>query len=736
MILGLSKSGLNKRSGVILFVVLGAIFVLTTLILSYNHLVRGKYNEHREILNHMRGLKYAQAINRFVIAKLKADLAEPLKPNEDTPGRALRTKVFIHNDDSKLSSSIQEEWLSKIDFQDFLQALLGELTIEDAIPTVEITFSRPRILKDRKTKTEFFLDFEKEGKMTISTTVNLGRSKETWVETRPYRVIVPYPMPITKFTMYLSEATGDHDPVKFNTVVIEAANNGRLAQGSSQPLILNNGKAKKGANRDPDVYKERGWIHLGGGNLLLNRAAGKDNFGQRYHSYSPMAEVTSPIALTLNFKDGHKIPKINQQSFQFSMAKWGFADSIINGPSAKMWKGILKYYLKKYKPSKKKKWWQSSCLHLFGKNTDTGRSITRVTGNVNDRFLEFGYIIPDNGAGPMGAVIGINKEKIKDFEKYSGKKRVIIPPAIKDVGKFLSKKVSIDNCLVLPNPKVLKNNFAINELNDSRELRDFFKDLPFNSVGNNLSFYKIMSKPDFCSYEETYNMIAQYSKNKKKIGIPPSPAVPKTDTMDFQENIYGKPTDGLKIDKIFESPLMGMDKRVCYEISAKNSKTNLFKEFKEAFCSTSSGKTKTNDFDLKNAVVRINTGGKGLKTEDNLGTHTGGSILIDGPVTVGAFRNQTKSVNAPVLILAEKGDLTISNGKGTDSLGYFIAPKGQIKALNKHVALKVIGGIAAKTIMPDQISGGGQVIYNENLDPTSNGFGNYVGIVIGPAGGD
>ena len=728
-----NKPNLNSRSGVILFVVLGGIFVLTTLILSYNHLVRGKYHEHREILNHIRGLKYAQSINRFIIAKLKADLAEPLDPKKDTPGKILRTEVFVNNESSKLSSSIQEKWLSRIDLQDFLQGLMGKVPAGDSIPTVKITFSDTRILKDHKTGTEFFLDFEKSGKMTITTTVTFGRSSETWVETRPYRVIVPYPMPITKFTMYLSEATTAHDPVKFNTVVIDSSSRGMLAQGSKKPLILNNGKAKPGANKDPQVYKERGWIHLGGGNILLNRAAGNKNFGQRYHSYSPMAGVNSPIALLLNFRNQSKIPSINGHKLQFRMARWGFADSIINGPSAKLWKGILKYYLDKYKPSKKKKWWQSSCLHLFGLNTDAGRSITRITGKVYDRFLELGYIIPENGNGPVGAVIGLSK---KNFEKYSGKKRIIIPPTIKDVGKFLSKKVSIDNRLVyVPGP--LQNSIGINKLEDSRELRDFFKDLvPYKSTDNTVAFYKIMSKPDFCSYEETYNMIAQYSKDKKKIGIPPFPAIPTTDTMDFQENIYGKPTDGLKIDKIFDKPLMGMDKRVCYEVSASGGKADLFKDFKEAFCATNGGLTKTNDFDLKNAVVRIKTGGKGLTMEDDLGTHTGGSILIDGPVTVGAFKNQTQSISAPVLILAEKGDLTISNGKGTDSLGYFVAPKGEIKVTNQHVPLKIIGGIAAKTLSPTQISGGGKLVYNESLDPTSKAFGNYVGIVIGPAGGD
>ena len=45
----------RNRAGIVLFVVLGAIFILSILIMSYNHLVRGKFNESRELLKHQIG---------------------------------------------------------------------------------------------------------------------------------------------------------------------------------------------------------------------------------------------------------------------------------------------------------------------------------------------------------------------------------------------------------------------------------------------------------------------------------------------------------------------------------------------------------------------------------------------------------------------------------------------------------------------------------------------------------
>ena len=55
------------RRGVVLFVVLGGIFVLTILVMAYNHLVQGKFNESREILKHLRAMKCAQAAARMLV---------------------------------------------------------------------------------------------------------------------------------------------------------------------------------------------------------------------------------------------------------------------------------------------------------------------------------------------------------------------------------------------------------------------------------------------------------------------------------------------------------------------------------------------------------------------------------------------------------------------------------------------------------------------------------------------
>ena len=81
----------SSKSGFAIFVALGAIVMLTILIFSYNLLVQGKSNESRNMLNHTRALKAAQATSRYIFAKIQKDLNETITNNK------IKT-AFIEND--------------------------------------------------------------------------------------------------------------------------------------------------------------------------------------------------------------------------------------------------------------------------------------------------------------------------------------------------------------------------------------------------------------------------------------------------------------------------------------------------------------------------------------------------------------------------------------------------------------------------------------------------------------
>jgi hypothetical protein len=726
-----------KRRGVIIFVVLGGIFVLTILILSYNHLVQGKFNENREILSHVRAMKAAQSISRFIVEKLKNDLKDVSSIEKDSPGNILRSAVFVENDPVKLSEKISNLWLEKINFTQLTQKLFkrasqgggdsSAVKLSDVSVSSEITFSDFVFLKDLKKGNELFLDFEKAGKMKVTVEVNIGRTREEWSEERPFRVVVPYPLPLTKFSLYLRRATDDLDPVKFNTVTIDSATSGNVAPGSNQPLIIDNGLVGPNYNREEDIWKKRGWIHLGGGTLLLNRAAGNRNYGQRYHSYY---DANMPIALILQFANFSSV-SVGGKNLGFRMARWGFSNSLLNGPSSSMWKEILNWQMKERPPNKEKKWWHSTCLHLFGEVGKTAAernlSITRISGKVYDRFIEIGYLIPTaDGEAPIGAVIGHNKN---NFDMISGKKKKTLKKVIQDIPDSITADTWVDT-QIISCPVPVADRLGVDDL---REMEDFFETLPYSLVGGGISYDKIMSRADFCSYDESYKMIAQYSKNSQNINIPPQANVPGVEEYDFKLSVMGVDTSALEIPKIApeNDSLLGMDKRVCYEIEAGESAISLLKK---NFCNPDN-----RDFQLGNAVLRIVGGSSGLQLMDDLGAETGGMIMVDGPLTIGTFRGAASAENAPLAFMSEKGAITVKNNGSHPVLAYLIAldkNNGEIKCADPSSPLNLIGGIAAHSLDPQQIKAGGRLYYNQALDPTANSFSRYLGVVIGPAGGE
>jgi len=699
----------RNRAGIVLFVVLGAIFILSILIMSYNHLVRGKFNESRELLKHLRAMKCAQSISRYIVGRMKFDLINPV-PGPNSSGELLRA-AFRENSASGITDKIMANWFPQIGISDLRAGLTANQPYEVSVQT-NFEVSDVKSLDDGK---GFYLNFEKSGKITVSVTVQVDRAVETWEETRPFRVVMPFPLPITKFNLYLRDATGG-DETRFNTVTIATPETGEVVANSPRPLVMVNGEPTTSSTPE-DVWKNRGWIYLGGGPVSLNRAAGHRSFGQNFHSYFPAAD--KPITLIFNFGPW----PVGSRQVCFSVARWGFAETVYSGTHGQLWEKVLKRDFTRFPPATVKSRWASSCLHLFGANSgDTGASLishTRVTGDVKDRFIEICYLADASSKVPVGAMISMGSS---EFE------------AAKSQGTGIQGITStyVDNNLIyMPN--------GSSEFGDQgmHELEPVFNPIPWLSTDGSLCYYTIMSKVDDCSYNEIYDMIAQYTSTNQKIDIPPSDASPLTSERLFQEEINGIDTRNIEIDKIADGDdtTLGMARRICYEVKVGDGE-NAFALLKEHFCHN-----KSQRLNLGNAVLKVVTkNNAGMTLDDGLGRHTGGNLIVDGPVTVGTFEQANSAFEPPLMITAEKGAITVKNSGTNNTPAYLMAldkSAGEIKYSNPNAPINLVGGIAAHTLNPANIAGGGSLTYNINLDPVNPDFtSKYVGVVIGPAGGD
>jgi hypothetical protein len=470
----------------VLLVVMGGIFVLTILVLSYNHLVQGKFNESREILKHLRAMKTAQAVSRYIVCKLRNDLA--LADNPPGSSGYLLRQAFRHNDPEKLEDAVNE-WVIKENAADSFgrlnRELFGDYPMTGVSVSPRISFSDITPLSNLKKGNELFLDFEKAGIMNVAVEVFIGNTREIWQESRPFRVVVPFPMPITKFTLYLRAAADIADEMKFNTVSIDSPETGEIS-GQNYPLVLFNGMPGEHNNRRENIWEDRGWIHLGGGRISLNRAGGHRKYGQGFHSYFP--EAQRPITLLFNFNRrsggdfvGEDVRQ--QEGFISAFARWGFFRAFYDGPFSDVWNKVFAGEFKARPYNANPRYWNSSCLHLFGSNGQTGGenliSMTRVSGDVYDRFLDMCYLADASTKAPYGAVISHGKDTYESV---------------------LNSNTGADNSGVTSNLFVDQLVYLAVDAQktfgtmDIRELEPFFLGLRYQEPGNVISYQKIMSK--------------------------------------------------------------------------------------------------------------------------------------------------------------------------------------------------------------------------------------------------
>ncbi|MBI3037933.1 hypothetical protein HYY75_02620, partial [bacterium] len=439
----------SNRHGVVIVVVLGIILVLSITVLGYNFLVRGKHLETMDVLKHLKAFKIAQSLNRYIWARMKIDFQDQQS--------GLKQKFMKTNDPNLLQKEVND-WLVAIqgDVENLAGTMCAPYPKKEVSIKTFLSFSDVSPFYGDSNDGVHYLSCEKSGNINLTVELWLGKSLEVFEEKRPFKMISLVPIPLGKFTLYISQANSSNDDFKYNTVNLDLE--GRPTQNSPRPLVFFHGKPAQASNRQPDIWKRRGWVYLGGSSVMLNRAGSFKNYGQSFHSYYPSGNM--PVALRLNFENFDSISG-GGRALVFKSARWGFSEMLTNAETIDTWKKLLPDDSTQF-PTSKIPFWRSTCLHLFGLGeSNETRSITRVCGNVFDRFLDMSYLVtnPAEG-GPLGGVIGLSKSL---FSLSSGK-------------QALGGNVSLDKLIQIVPTVQQKLQLANVDF-----LKDFFKQLPFEA---------------------------------------------------------------------------------------------------------------------------------------------------------------------------------------------------------------------------------------------------------------
>jgi hypothetical protein len=287
-----------------------------------------------------------------------------------------------------------------------LEKFAREVDEKDAEIRVEVWL---RNMKLSETNTGSWSDpISKEGWLAIESVAHYKNSQRTLAVRRNIRVSSILPGPMSKFTLFAGNASRNGEAV-FN--LIRNDYRGTVTDGP-KPLICYNHATSEtplsSANfgdileeeKDPQIWKKRGWIYLGPKKVRLNLCSGAGKLGEIFHFYdvsntfqfNPVKFATGQEFLPQKLRSAIQIPwdlsssAVRNVSYSFghSFILDGFHDRSNRKESEAMYEGNVLSAGEKAQYSSK-----SSILHLYGDARKGFQSRTKVFGPVVAAFPRF-----------------------------------------------------------------------------------------------------------------------------------------------------------------------------------------------------------------------------------------------------------------------------------------------------------------------------------------------------------
>lgn len=247
-----------------------------------------------------------------------------------------------------------------------------------------------------------------KGLIVVEATGKYRGSRRKIMINREVSIVNMVPGVMSKFSLFLEDAA-KNDENYFN--IIRNDYNGMITDGPKPLMVYNHSTPEYSIEsgniadiikeeKDPDIWKKRGWVCLKGDKTRLNLCSGAGDFGEIYHfydvskpnSFSPVKFSTPYNTLPETFFKPMTLPwdkvaetiKLTPYRFWHSFILDCFHDRSSRKESEAMYEGAILSYAEKRKYGSK-----SSVLHLYGDARKGYQSRTRIIGNVFSAFVRF-----------------------------------------------------------------------------------------------------------------------------------------------------------------------------------------------------------------------------------------------------------------------------------------------------------------------------------------------------------
>lgn len=541
-----------------------------------------------------------------------------------------------------------------------------------------------------------------DGFIVIESVGSYKGSQRKIMVRRRVSVVNMVPGPMAKFSLYLNDAVRNNEN-DYN--LIRNDYRGMITDGP-QPIIVYNHAIPQARfeagniadisreEKDPEIWKKRGWIWLKGSKTRLNLCSGAGDLGEIFHFYdvsnpnvfTPVRFATPVNNLPDKFFKSISIPwdkssesvKIAHYRFWHSFILDSFHDRSSRKESQAMYEGeVLSDYEKERYGSK------SSILHLFGDARKGYQSRTRVIGPVYSAFVRFANL----------------EVKPEDAE-------------VKEIFDA-----------VKPSPLYLLRSIPFGSYNSAIDIMEY----AHRSVGGPLlrtgmlfenyeEYASLMSGVVEQPYIESYNSMQDVYDKKSDRTFPPLKKLLEADTEGESEIVRdghvffkGKPS--------IEGSLKLINSRIMDRVES-------VADFWEKYLN------ENGELEL-NSVVAINNqaGEEFIVPPPGCGQPLvvkGGGVIIlqNGNVSL---RGISLADSDEILTIANNGDGYVRFESTLPNHVNIIAPKSEVAYGSKF---ELLGSLCAKTIYADHRFQGGMIQFRQASDPTRSSYDRFYKVFV------
>lgn len=675
---------INFRRGIVLYTLLGVLVVVSIFVFAIDTYTRKKLKQTQHLHERYTNMVLAQSVINYSVARLQEQL-------ETADGKLL---AFFSSSELTPGTSIP------IELPD-LKKILEEFPKTNADVSLEVSTIKQLKTKEDLNKTGFD-PFEKTLTLNITALVAGQQSECTLREQRELKLVNLMPDILGKFTLYVKES-GDSDSLnRFANHIDGYADSQFSLADSCRPVILKNGGELDFAASeadDPDSWRTRGFIYLGGSEVNLNLTSGNfEGYGELFHFYSLSQSPGIPGYFDIDSPAFFAVPP------DFSKA---WPQSLNPGPPfAPRFAYFLKHVITGFYttqdngsdmshdgrlgisfPANDKNArvaMRSSSLNLYG--TSANPSPTLVLGKVNRRYADFtGIVVDVDGDGSRDAVV----DYVRETDQALG--TIANPPG---------QISTIGNGSVQPGLHVKLNNGLVNYS---------------NMFATELSYADNMCKLKTEPYLRSMDFM--YFRGDDEFF--PSQAMFGESDSSWQSSFSLKFHHNLLPDHSYYQngnpqnfPAARLTDKTVFAVKDEQ---EFYRHFIKA-----DGKTLA----LGVPVSVINKADETFKLPSNLSIARGGVIFIeDGHLELGSIsRDDPDEV---LTIIVNNGNILLNLPAQSPVYANLIALNGTLLNLNNNHGIDLHGSLIVKNYDPGQFKVGGRLNYDPRNDPSGFYYKNY-----------